>query len=91
MRSKFNYPEPKTRLIINELEKISNVVTPQQELRIIENDPDDNRILECAVEADADYIVSGDRHLLDLEKYEDIKIVTPAEFLEKHHAARGHS
>jgi uncharacterized protein len=43
---------------------------------------DDNRILECAVEAQAQVVVSGDHHLLALQKYKSIPIVTPREFIE---------
>jgi len=48
---------------------------------IVKEDPDDNHIIACAVKAGADYIVSGDRHLLQLREYNGIRIVTPAEFL----------
>lgn len=63
---------------------ISNSVTvvPMQLIDIIADDPDDNRVLECAVEGKADYIISGDRHLLSLEEYKGIKILTAKEFLE---------
>lgn len=57
-------------------------VTPTKKLTIITDDPDDNKFLECAVKGKADYIVSGDKHLLDLEKYEGIKILTSKGFLE---------
>ncbi len=54
---------------------------PPVHLRIIAADPDDDRVLEAAVAGEADFIVSGDRHLLDLGRYEGIEIVTPARFL----------
>lgn len=57
------------------------VVTPEEELRVIQADPADNRVLEAAVRAEADYIVSGDRHLLELRIHEGVSIVTPARFL----------
>lgn len=44
-------------------------------------DPDDDAVVSCAVEGDADYIVSGDAHLLNLEEYEGVHIVTPAAFV----------
>lgn len=49
--------------------------------QVIKSDPDDNQILACALTAKADFIVSGDKHLLKLEKYKGIKIVTPPEFV----------
>jgi len=49
----------------------------------IEEDPDDNKILEAALEAKADYIISGDRHLLKLKVFRGIKIAKARQFLEK--------
>jgi putative PIN family toxin of toxin-antitoxin system len=46
-------------------------------------DPTDDMVLTCAVEGQADLIVSGDRHLLDLGEYQDIPIVTARQFLER--------
>ena len=54
---------------------------PQERLAVIADDPD-NRILECAVASQADFIISGDKYLLNLRNFQGIKIVTPAEFLE---------
>ncbi|MGH9660403.1 MAG: putative toxin-antitoxin system toxin component, PIN family [Bryobacteraceae bacterium] len=51
------------------------------ELNVVPDDPSDNRYLECAVEGGAHYIVSGDRHLLDLARYRNIRILTPRDFL----------
>jgi uncharacterized protein len=45
-------------------------------------DPEDNKFLACAVEGQADYLVSGDKDLTDLKSYQDIPIVFPAAFLE---------
>jgi uncharacterized protein len=47
----------------------------------IKDDPDDNRVLQAAVEGEVDYIVSGDRDLLGLGEYANIPIVTPARFV----------
>lgn len=59
------------------------VTTPDKlEIDEIEDDPDDDKFLVCAVEGMADYIVSGDSHLLDLESYQDVPIVTARELLE---------
>ena len=45
-------------------------------------DSDDNKFLECAITADADYIISGDSDLLELKEYENITIIKPEKFLE---------
>jgi len=48
---------------------------------IISRDPSDDKFIRCAQAANADVIVSGDRHLLSLKEHGDIKILTPARFL----------
>ncbi|MFH1663997.1 MAG: putative toxin-antitoxin system toxin component, PIN family [archaeon] len=58
------------------------LVKPTNKINLIKDDPDDNKILEVAFEADAKYIVSGDKHLLKLKEFNKIKIVKPKEFLD---------
>lgn len=48
----------------------------------VADDLADDMVLACAVEGSADFIISGDHHLLDLKNYQGIKIVNPARFLE---------
>ena len=60
---------------------ISKIISPKRTLRVIREDPADNRVLECALEGKARYIVSGDRHLLQLKKFGEIEIVRVKEFL----------
>lgn len=50
-------------------------------LFVIKDDPKDNRFIECAVAAGAHFIISGDRHLLKLKQFQEIKIMTPAAFI----------
>jgi putative PIN family toxin of toxin-antitoxin system len=47
---------------------------------VIKRDPDDDKILACAIAAQADWLVSGDDHLLSLRRYKAIPIVTPSQF-----------
>lgn len=60
---------------------ITRSVTPTETLNVVSLDPDDDRILECAVAAGATTIVTGDKHLLGLGSFRGIRIQTPAEFL----------
>jgi len=60
---------------------ISKIISPKRRLRVIREDPADNRVLECALAGKAAYIVSGDKHLLQLKKFEKAKILRPKEFL----------
>ncbi|QOS13614.1 homolog to endonuclease VapC (plasmid) [Haloferax gibbonsii] len=59
----------------------AKVINPEVSVEVIEDDPDDDVFLECALAAGADYIVSGNDHLLDEHPFRGIKIVEPAEFL----------
>jgi len=59
----------------------ARLVIPTIELNVLSDDPDDNRVLEAAVAVGASHVVTGDRHLLDLESYEQVEIVSPARFL----------
>jgi putative PIN family toxin of toxin-antitoxin system len=78
---KFNYPPEIVPNIINEIESVSEIVAPVQRITVSETDPYDNMILECALEARADYIISGDVHLpelLEFDKMNSIKLKLPA-------------
>jgi len=57
------------------------MVRPFRRLKIIKEDPLDNKFLECAIEAKADYIISADKHLRNLGEYEGVKIVSSENFL----------
>ncbi|MGH9350638.1 MAG: putative toxin-antitoxin system toxin component, PIN family, partial [Terriglobia bacterium] len=65
------------------LESDARNVRPDLDLDVVKDDPDDNRVLECAWAGRADYVVSGDRHLLGLASYEGIPIITVRRFLEE--------
>jgi putative PIN family toxin of toxin-antitoxin system len=56
-------------------------VKPSHTALVIKEDPADNKFLSCALEGKADYIVSGDRHLLQLSHHKTIPIITPREFI----------
>lgn len=56
-------------------------VTINERLKVVVDDPDDDKFVECAVAAGATAIVSGDQHLLTLKRYREIEVVTASEFL----------
>lgn len=59
------------------------VVVPTRRIDVIHEDPADNMFLECALEAQADYIISGDRHLKRVERFGTIEILSPRGYLTK--------
>jgi uncharacterized protein len=62
------------------VEAIGEIIKPSQKIINICRDPDDDNIIACAVEAKADYLVTGDKDLLVLKSHQGIKIVTPRDF-----------
>lgn len=77
---KFELNEAEIETIFSYYALTLNVVEPKHEVNVVE-DGQDNRVLECAMEAKANYIVSGDHHLLLLRKFEGIRIVKAKELL----------
>jgi putative PIN family toxin of toxin-antitoxin system len=65
-----------------QLRVFTRLVQPTESFHVIEADPTDDRILECAVAAEAEVIVSGDTHLLSLGSFRGIPIQRVAEFLD---------
>ncbi|PKP56620.1 MAG: putative toxin-antitoxin system toxin component, PIN family [Candidatus Altiarchaeales archaeon HGW-Altiarchaeales-2] len=81
-REKFGYNAQEIDRIVSDVIKISKLFCPEESIDIMKEDPDDNKVLECAVTAKADYIVSGDHHLRDLKEYHAIKIIASKDMLE---------
>jgi len=75
------WPEERIRTFIEDLAHLAIVAPGILSLTVITDDLPDNRYLECAVEGSAEYLVSGDAHLLALGRYEGIQILTPRAFL----------
>lgn len=80
-RKKFNLTKKEIASAVEQAFSFSRFVHPVIESDAVKKDISDNRILECAVSGKADYIISGDKHLLDLKEYEGIKIVNASSFL----------
>ena len=69
-----------TRLFAEGYNSIFTSKTPN--INIIEDDPDDNKFIECAVALDCKFIISGDRHLKNIKRYIDIEIMSPIKFID---------
>jgi putative PIN family toxin of toxin-antitoxin system len=68
-------------LFLNALGTAATIVKVHSKIRAVKEDPDDDVVVRAAYDGKADYIVSGDRHLLALKEYKEIKILTIAEML----------
>ena len=82
-RSKFDYSPEMIQFILTGLTGIADFVNPSETINVVLEDPDDNRILECAVEAGTNYVITGDFHLLKLSRYRNIGVVNVVGFLER--------
>ncbi len=78
---KFGWIPDRIEGAVSQVARIAEVVEPTEAVRVVEADPDDDRVLEAAHAFGADVIVSGDRHLLDLGSWSGIEVVSPAELI----------
>ena len=80
---KFAWPQEEISKAVRQISRLTERVTPAQTLDIVKADPTDNRILECADAGKADYIVSGDKHLLQLKQHGTIPVMKVADFIRR--------
>jgi uncharacterized protein len=80
---KLSFSEELQAEIIETVFDTSSLVNVLEEISLVDDDPEDNKILECAASAKVEFIISGDKHLLNLKSFKGVEIVTPEEFLLK--------
>ena len=82
LKRKFNWLDWQISEVIKDIRAITILITPTSTLSVIKEDEPDNRVLECAAEGKAQYIISGDEHHLQpVKEYRGIKILSPAQFI----------
>ena len=81
-RDKFGFSTAITRQVVHEIELVSYIVEPGISHSVVERDHDDNIIINCAFEAGAECIVTGDADLLSMGGYGNTQILNPADILE---------
>lgn len=81
-RDKFNYFNQRhVKELLTQIKRHAKVVKPSVPISVIKMDPADNRILECALAAAADYLVTGNIKHFPFKKFQKTRIVSPQEFL----------
>lgn len=65
------------------LQSVAEMVEGRLSVSVVADDPDDDKYFAAAVEGNADVVVSGDRHVLEVKQFERIRVLTPRAFLEK--------
>ncbi len=82
LKNKFKLDIQLVRGVIEEVRDAAEVVEVSSHINIISHPEEDNRVLECAVDGKADFIVTGDtKHILPLKEFRGIKILSPSEFV----------
>ncbi|MEK6894775.1 MAG: putative toxin-antitoxin system toxin component, PIN family [Nanoarchaeota archaeon] len=75
----FSYNLDEATKILNVVIDFVIIVEPTQKIDVVKNDPDDNAILECAIQSNSEYVITYDKHLLEHNGFRGIKIVKPEE------------
>lgn len=83
LHRKFLFPVDDTNAFLEVITLNSYIVEPEERVRVVTADPSDNKIVECAIAGKAHFIVSGDKHLLKIKEYENIRIIAPAQLLKR--------
>ncbi len=79
---KIGFTKREINTVIQKISCFFLIANPRITLKVVKEDPGDDKVLECAVVSRARYIVSGDKHLLKLGRYKGIKIVSVVKMLE---------
>jgi putative PIN family toxin of toxin-antitoxin system len=82
LRLKFEVSVEDVAVIRSRITNVAQLVEPDETLKVVDDDPDDDRVLECAVAGRPNCIVSGDRHLLMLRSYRGIPTIRVRQFLD---------
>ena len=81
IRKRHQWTDSEINGFLDSLRDLATITKGELDVKAVIDDPGDDKYIACAVEGEADYIVSGDHHLVQLGSYRGIPIVTPAEFL----------
>ena len=79
----FNLTEQEINDVINAIFYFTHLIEPVEKVKIIKEDPKDDEILDCALACNAKFIISQDKHLLNLKKFRNVNIISPEEFLKE--------
>jgi len=81
LKTKFGLSDEEVAQILLDFSTFTLPIKASRKITVIDDDPDDDKFIECAVASRAGFIVSGDKHLLNLKEYKGIKIMKAGDFL----------
>lgn len=79
LKRDFDFSDEEIAEIMEKVLVFATVVSPTMKIDIVKEDPDDNKIIECALESDSKHILTYDKHLLKLKEYQKILMIKPEE------------
>jgi putative PIN family toxin of toxin-antitoxin system len=82
LEGKLKYEIERATALVQEVIHYSQLVTLTNTLKVVDADPDDDMVVECAIIGNATYIVTGDKHLLSLNSYQNVTILKATDFLD---------
>lgn len=80
LQQKFHWSTDKVKFFLDRIRKIAKVVETREKVNIIKRDPQDNKILECALAGEANLIITSDQDLIKLKTFKGIGIIHPKTF-----------
>ena len=82
-RPKFKLKKSAVKSMMKELEDICEIVYPSKHFKVVDEDPEDDMLFDCAYAGNADFIISGNDHVVKVKSFQDAKVLFPADFLSK--------
>ena len=79
LKRDFDYSDKEISYIVEKIFTFTTLIKPKKRVDVVKDDPDDNKIIECAIESSSKNIITYDKHLLNIGEYEGIKIIKPKE------------
>ena len=79
LKRDFDFSDKEISEIMEKVLVFVTLVNPKTKVNVVKDDPDDDVIIECALESESEYIITYDKHLLNLKEYRGIQIIRPEE------------
>ena len=79
LKRDFDFSDKEISEIMEKVLVFVTLVNPKTKVNVVKDDPDDDVIIECALESESKYIITYDKHLLNLKEYRGIRIIRPEE------------
>ncbi len=81
VKARFGYSKPEVAEFVEAIRGVAEIVAIESDFKVVREDPEDDVVVNTAYDGKADYIVSGDKHLLRLTRFKGVRIVSPTSFL----------